>query len=115
MGGLCSWQQLLGGQILKENIKKRHILYTRCPFPAPSLLYPVPFRVVVVHYLCLVALLVVGRGRVEWQVMVRDDDVAADGCPELWGGLWESELREISNNDLKLTNKVQILCIICQS
>ena len=32
--------------------------------------------------------------------MVRDDDVAADGRRELWGGAWESGLREISNNDL---------------
>jgi len=87
---------------LKENIKKWRTLYARCPFPAPSLLYPAPFCVVVVRHLCLVALLVVGRGRVEWQVMVRDDDVAADGRPELWGGPWESGLKEISNNDLRM-------------
>ncbi len=98
MGGLRSWQQLLGGQILKENIKNG----APCTPVAPSLLYPAPFCVVVVHHLCSAALLVVGRGRVEWQVMVRDDDVAADGGPELWGGLWESGLREISNNDLRM-------------
>jgi len=40
-GGLRSRQQLLGGQILKENFKKRHTLYARCSFPAPSL--PLPF------------------------------------------------------------------------
>jgi len=34
MGGLRSWQQLLGGQILKENIKKWCTLYIRCPFPS---------------------------------------------------------------------------------
>ena len=35
--------------------------------------------------------------------MVRDDDVAADGRWELWGGAWESGLREISNNLNDLT------------
>ena len=34
--------------------------------------------------------------------MVGDDDVAADGPQELWGQLWESGLREISNSDLKV-------------
>jgi hypothetical protein len=43
---------------------------------------------------------------VEWQVMVGDDDVAADGRRELWGRSWESGLREISNNDLKLTRAI---------
>jgi len=43
---------------------------------------------------------------VEWQVMVGDDDVAADGRRELWGGAWESGLREISNNDLKLPEQI---------
>ena len=40
------------------------------------------------------------------QVTVRDDDVAADGRWELWGGAWESGLREISNNDLKLPEQI---------
>ena len=44
--------------------------------------------------------------RVEWQVMVGDDDVAADGRRELWGRSWESGLREILNNDLKLTRAI---------
>jgi len=58
--GLRSRQQLLGGQILKENFKKRRTLYARCPFPAPFLLYPALFQVVVVHHLCSAVLLVVG-------------------------------------------------------
>jgi len=40
---------------------------------------------------------------------VEYDNVAADasnGHQELWGWLWESGLREILNNDLKLTRAI---------
>ena len=100
MGGCTAGSSCWGVRYWKRIFLKWRTLYACCPFPAPSLLYPAPFRVVVVHHLCLVALLVVGQGR---QVMVRDGDVATDRHRELWGRAWESGLREISNNGFKLT------------
>jgi len=109
MGGAAQPAAAVGGSDIERELKKTaHLvrsLLLPCSFPAPSLLYPAPFG--------LLSSAICVRRRCWWlveggwkQVMVRDDDVAADGRRELWGGAWESGLREISNNDLKLPEQI---------